>query len=102
MASPLQPRSANCRSRTHSPTARFRADGQFVHDMYLARVKTPAASSRRWDYFDIVATIPQRKRSATQRRRLRAGLAVMTPADGDEPPSAKILDSIVSEPSGRS
>ena len=35
-----------------------RADGQFVHDMYLARVKTPAASSRRWDYYDIVATIP--------------------------------------------
>jgi len=35
-----------------------RADGQFVHDMYLARVKTPAASSKRWDYYDIVATIP--------------------------------------------
>ncbi|HEX7920627.1 MAG TPA: ABC transporter substrate-binding protein [Bradyrhizobium sp.] len=35
-----------------------RADGQLVHDMYLARVKTPAASSRRWDYYDIVATIP--------------------------------------------
>jgi len=35
-----------------------RADGQFVHDMYLARVKTPAASARRWDYYDIVATIP--------------------------------------------
>ncbi|MBR0894309.1 ABC transporter substrate-binding protein [Bradyrhizobium tropiciagri] len=35
-----------------------RADGQFVHDMYLARVKKPAASSRRWDYYDIVATVP--------------------------------------------
>nr|WP_312001100.1 ABC transporter substrate-binding protein [Bradyrhizobium altum] len=35
-----------------------RTDGQFVHDMYLARVKTPAASSRRWDHYDIVATIP--------------------------------------------
>ncbi|UFX47203.1 ABC transporter substrate-binding protein [Bradyrhizobium sp. 41S5] len=35
-----------------------RTDGQFVHDMYLARVKTPAASSRRWDYYDIVAAIP--------------------------------------------
>ena len=35
-----------------------RADGQFVHDMYLARVKMPAASSRRWDYYDIIATIP--------------------------------------------
>ena len=35
-----------------------RTDGQFVHDMYLARGKTPAASSRRWDYYDIVATIP--------------------------------------------
>lgn len=35
-----------------------RADGQFVHDMYIARVKAPSASKQRWDYYDIVATIP--------------------------------------------
>lgn len=39
-------------------SGKVRADGQFVHDMYLVRVKTPAASSRRWDYYDVVATIP--------------------------------------------
>jgi branched-chain amino acid transport system substrate-binding protein len=34
-----------------------RADGQFLHDMYIARVKRPSASKGRWDYYDIVATI---------------------------------------------
>jgi branched-chain amino acid transport system substrate-binding protein len=35
-----------------------RADGQFVHDMYLVRVEKPSASKQQWDYYDIVATIP--------------------------------------------
>lgn len=35
-----------------------RADGRMVHDMYLARVKSPDESTGPWDYFDIVATIP--------------------------------------------
>jgi branched-chain amino acid transport system substrate-binding protein len=29
-----------------------------VHDMYLARVKTPEESSGPWDYYEIVSTIP--------------------------------------------
>ena len=33
-------------------------DGLFRHDMYLARVKTPEASKKPWDYYEIVKTIP--------------------------------------------
>lgn len=29
-----------------------------MHDMYIARVKKPAESKQRWDYYTIVATIP--------------------------------------------
>jgi branched-chain amino acid transport system substrate-binding protein len=29
-----------------------------VHDMYLARVKSPDASERDWDYYEILRTIP--------------------------------------------
>lgn len=36
----------------------LRPDGQMVHDMYLVRVKTPAASKGPWDVYDIVRTIP--------------------------------------------
>lgn len=35
-----------------------RADGRMVHDMYLAEVKAPDASTRDWDYYNIVRTIP--------------------------------------------
>lgn len=35
-----------------------RSDGRMVHDMYLARVKSPAESTGPWDYYDIVRTIP--------------------------------------------
>jgi Periplasmic binding protein len=35
-----------------------RADGQVVHDMYLARVKAPAESRGPWDVYNIVRTIP--------------------------------------------
>lgn len=37
---------------------RIREDGQFVHDMYLAQVKTPAESKRDWDFYKILKTIP--------------------------------------------
>lgn len=37
---------------------KVRQDGRAVHDMYLARVKTPAESKGPWDYYDILATIP--------------------------------------------
>ena len=36
----------------------LRVDGRVTHPMYLFRVKSPAASRGRWDYYDVVATIP--------------------------------------------
>ncbi|HWK70114.1 MAG TPA: ABC transporter substrate-binding protein [Burkholderiaceae bacterium] len=36
----------------------IRADGRYIHDMYLLQVKTPAESKKPWDYMKIVATIP--------------------------------------------
>lgn len=36
----------------------IRADGQMIHDMYLAEVKTPAESKRDWDFYKIIKTIP--------------------------------------------
>ncbi|MEN9894023.1 MAG: hypothetical protein RLY78_4318 [Pseudomonadota bacterium] len=37
---------------------RIRDDGRMVHDMYLAQVKTPAESTKPWDYYTIKAVIP--------------------------------------------
>lgn len=34
------------------------ANGRMVHDMYLAQVKSPDASERDWDYYEILRTIP--------------------------------------------
>ena len=36
----------------------LRQDGRLVHDMYFAQVKTPAESTKPWDYYNILATIP--------------------------------------------
>jgi branched-chain amino acid transport system substrate-binding protein len=36
----------------------IRVDGRMVHDMYLARVKSPDESSGPWDYYEILRTIP--------------------------------------------
>ncbi|MBE3638212.1 ABC transporter substrate-binding protein [Mangrovicoccus algicola] len=36
----------------------IRSDGRMVHDMYLARVKSPGESSGPWDYYEILRTIP--------------------------------------------
>ena len=36
---------------------RVRLDGRLVHDMYFAQVKTPAESTRPWDYYKILGTI---------------------------------------------
>ena len=38
--------------------AKLLPNGRLAHDMYLARVKQPAQSKGRWDYYDIVSTIP--------------------------------------------
>lgn len=37
---------------------KIRADGRMVHDMLLARVKSPAESKYPWDYYTIKAVIP--------------------------------------------
>ena len=36
----------------------IREDGRMVHDMYLARVKSPDQSTQEWDYYEILRTIP--------------------------------------------
>ncbi|WP_029008098.1 ABC transporter substrate-binding protein [Azospirillum halopraeferens] len=38
--------------------AKLLPNGRLIHDMYLARVKTPAESKGAWDYYEIVRTIP--------------------------------------------
>ena len=35
-----------------------RPDGRMVHDMYLLQVKSPAESTKPWDYYKLVATLP--------------------------------------------
>ena len=42
----------------YADRAMVRADGRLVHDLYLARVKTPAESHAAWDYEDVLQTIP--------------------------------------------
>ncbi|KAA0011689.1 ABC transporter substrate-binding protein [Billgrantia pellis] len=37
---------------------RIREDGRMVHDMYLARVKSPEASTHEWDLYEILTSIP--------------------------------------------
>ena len=36
----------------------IRADGRYVHSMYLMQVKTPAESHEPWDYVKVIATMP--------------------------------------------
>jgi branched-chain amino acid transport system substrate-binding protein len=36
----------------------IRGDGRFVHDMYLVQVKSPAESTKPWDYYKVVAKLP--------------------------------------------
>ncbi|HVR52579.1 MAG TPA: ABC transporter substrate-binding protein [Pseudorhodoferax sp.] len=36
----------------------IRADGRFVHDMYLVQVKSPKESTKPWDYLKVVKTLP--------------------------------------------
>jgi branched-chain amino acid transport system substrate-binding protein len=40
---------------------RIRADGRYVHDMYLVQVKAPSESSKPWDYYKVLATLPGEK-----------------------------------------
>ena len=36
----------------------IRADGRYVHDMYLVEVKSPKESTQPWDYLKVVKTLP--------------------------------------------
>jgi branched-chain amino acid transport system substrate-binding protein len=53
---------AKMRERTvndfYVKNGRLREDGRLVHDMYFAQVKKPSESSKPWDYYKILATIP--------------------------------------------
>src|SRR5436190_4143065 len=37
---------------------KIREDGRMVHEMYLYEVKKPSESTRQWDYYKLVASIP--------------------------------------------
>ena len=39
-------------------TTTLRVDGRAVHDMFRYKVKTPAESHARWDYYTLLTTIP--------------------------------------------
>jgi len=39
-------------------SGRARADGAMVHDMFLARVKSPRESKGAWDDYEIIRKIP--------------------------------------------
>ncbi len=41
-----------------APHGVVRRDGRMVHDMYLARVKSPEQSHSEWDQYEILATVP--------------------------------------------
>ncbi|MDB5848288.1 MAG: transporter permease [Rhodoferax sp.] len=36
----------------------IRADGSFIHDMYLVQVKSPAESKQPWDYLKVIKVMP--------------------------------------------
>jgi len=42
----------------YARNGRVREDGRLVHDMLFAQVKTPAESSKPWDYYKILGVIP--------------------------------------------
>lgn len=38
--------------------ATLREDGKLIHDMYVVSIKSPKESTRPWDYYNIVKTVP--------------------------------------------
>ena len=36
----------------------IRADGSFIHDMYLVEAKAPAESKKPWDYLKVITKLP--------------------------------------------
>ena len=39
-------------------SGQIRADGRYVHDMYLMQVKSPSESTKPWDYFKVLRKLP--------------------------------------------
>jgi len=39
-------------------SGQLRADGRYVHDMYLMQVKSPGESTKPWDYYKLVKKLP--------------------------------------------
>ena len=39
-------------------SGQLRADGRYVHDMYLMEVKKPAESTKPWDYYKLIKKLP--------------------------------------------
>ncbi|MCW8208918.1 ABC transporter substrate-binding protein [Verminephrobacter aporrectodeae subsp. tuberculatae] len=39
-------------------TGQLRADGRYVHDMYLMEVKKPSESTKPWDYYKLLKKLP--------------------------------------------
>ncbi|MEJ8855459.1 ABC transporter substrate-binding protein [Variovorax robiniae] len=44
----------------------IRADGRYVHDMYLVEVKSPAESKQPWDYLKVIKKLPGEQVFTTQ------------------------------------
>ncbi|NVN88479.1 MAG: ABC transporter substrate-binding protein [Rhodopseudomonas sp.] len=42
-------------------TGKVLANGRFVHDLYLFEVKKPSESTKPWDYYKLLATVPGNK-----------------------------------------
>ena len=42
----------------YATDAWLRVDGRLMHDLYLVQVKTPAQSTRDWDFYNILSTVP--------------------------------------------
>jgi branched-chain amino acid transport system substrate-binding protein len=42
----------------YAKNGKVREDGRMVHDMYFVQVKKPEESTRPWDYYKILSTIP--------------------------------------------
>ena len=46
----------------------IRADGRYVHDMYLMEVKKPSESTKPWDYYKMVKKLPAKRCSPPRPR----------------------------------
>ena len=47
-------------------SGQLRADGRYVHDMYLMEVKKPAESTKPWDYYKLIKKLPGDSVSTTK------------------------------------